>query len=144
MFQWMLAIWSLVPLPFPKPAWTSGSSWFHVLLKPGFENFEHYFASVWGQYIDTMKCLVFWNLSYDFMTLCTFFSCKIPLSFSSFSKKITFESSSKNEFKCHVKYYVFYFLFDYRTPDVGTIHFLFSIVPNFSSWPRIRHLLAIL
>ena len=28
MIQWMLAIWSLVPLPFLKPAWTSGSSWF--------------------------------------------------------------------------------------------------------------------
>ena len=28
MSQWMLAIWSLVPLPFLKPAWTSGSSWF--------------------------------------------------------------------------------------------------------------------
>ena len=26
--QRMLAIWSLVPLPFLKPAWTSGSSWF--------------------------------------------------------------------------------------------------------------------
>ena len=25
MIQWMLAIWSLVPLPFLKPAWTSGS-----------------------------------------------------------------------------------------------------------------------
>ena len=28
MIQWMLAIWSLVCLPFLKPAWTSGSSWF--------------------------------------------------------------------------------------------------------------------
>ena len=28
MLQQMLAIWSLVPLPFLKPAWTSGSSWF--------------------------------------------------------------------------------------------------------------------
>ena len=28
MIQWMLAIWSLVPLPFLKPAWTSGISWF--------------------------------------------------------------------------------------------------------------------
>ena len=28
MTQWMLAIWSLAPLPFLKPAWTSGSSWF--------------------------------------------------------------------------------------------------------------------
>ena len=26
--QWMLAIWSLVPLPFLNPAWTSGSSRF--------------------------------------------------------------------------------------------------------------------
>ena len=28
MIQWMLAIWSLVPLPFLKPAWTSESSQF--------------------------------------------------------------------------------------------------------------------
>ena len=28
MIQQMLAIWSLVPLPFLKSAWTSGSSWF--------------------------------------------------------------------------------------------------------------------
>ena len=28
MIQCMLAIWSLVPLPFLTPAWTSGSSWF--------------------------------------------------------------------------------------------------------------------
>ena len=28
MIQWILAIWSLVPLPFVNPAWTSGSSWF--------------------------------------------------------------------------------------------------------------------
>ena len=28
MIQWMLAIWSLVPLPFLKPAWISGSSRF--------------------------------------------------------------------------------------------------------------------
>ena len=28
MIQRMLAIWSLVPLPFLKPVWTSGSSWF--------------------------------------------------------------------------------------------------------------------
>ena len=26
MIQWMLTIWSLVPLPFLKPAWTSGNS----------------------------------------------------------------------------------------------------------------------
>ena len=27
MIQWMLAIWSLVPLPFLNPGWPSGSSW---------------------------------------------------------------------------------------------------------------------
>ena len=28
MIQWILAIWSLVPLPFLNPAWASKSSWF--------------------------------------------------------------------------------------------------------------------
>ena len=28
MIQWMLAVWSLVPLPFLNPACTSGNSWF--------------------------------------------------------------------------------------------------------------------
>ena len=28
MIQWMLAIWSLVSLPFLNPVWISGSSWF--------------------------------------------------------------------------------------------------------------------
>ena len=35
-----------VPLPFLKPASTSGSSRFTYLLKPGLENFEHYSTSV--------------------------------------------------------------------------------------------------
>ena len=56
MIQRMLAIWSLVPLPFLKPAWTSGSSRSTVLLKPGLENFEHYFTSVW----DECSCVVVW------------------------------------------------------------------------------------
>ena len=52
----MLAIWSLVPLPFLNPAWASGSS-VHVLLKPSLANFEHYFASVW----DDCSCVVVWT-----------------------------------------------------------------------------------
>ena len=28
----------------------------HVLLKPGLENFEHYFASMWDEY----NCVVVW------------------------------------------------------------------------------------
>ena len=55
MIQQMLAIWSLVPLPFLNPAWTSGSSWF-TYLKPGLETFEHYFTSVW----DECNCAVVW------------------------------------------------------------------------------------
>ena len=50
--QWMLAIWSLVPLPFLNPAWLSRSS----QLKPGLENFEHYFASMWE-----CNCAVVWT-----------------------------------------------------------------------------------
>ena len=46
MTQRMLANWSLVPLPFLKPAWTSGKFMVHILLKPGLENFEHYFTSI--------------------------------------------------------------------------------------------------
>ena len=40
---------------FLKPAWTSGSSWFK-LLKPGLENFEHYFTSM----LDECNCAVVW------------------------------------------------------------------------------------
>ena len=56
MIQRMLAIWSLVLLPFLNPTWTSRSSW-QVLLKPGLENFEHYFASVQ----DEWNCGIEWT-----------------------------------------------------------------------------------
>ena len=56
MIQRMLEIWSLVPLPFLKPAWTSWKFMVHILLKPGLENFEHYFTSVWDEY----NCVVVW------------------------------------------------------------------------------------
>ena len=55
MIQLMLAIWPLVPLPFLKPAWTWKFT-VHILLKPGLENFEHYFTSVW----DECNCAVVW------------------------------------------------------------------------------------
>ena len=46
MIQWILAIWSLVPLPFLIQL--------EHLLKPGLQNFEHYFASMW----DECNCVV--------------------------------------------------------------------------------------
>ena len=60
MIQWMLAIWSLVPLPFLNPAWTSRSSQFtYCLLKPNLENFEHYFASMWNECNCVVVCTFF-------------------------------------------------------------------------------------
>ena len=56
MIQRMLAIWSLVPLPFLKPAWTSGSSRFTYCWSFRLENFEHSFTSVWDEY----KCAIVW------------------------------------------------------------------------------------
>ena len=46
MIQWMLAIWSLLPLPFLNPAWILEFT-VHVLLKPSLENYEYYFTSIW-------------------------------------------------------------------------------------------------
>ena len=56
MIRWMLAIWSLVLLPFLKPAWTSESSRFTYCWSLVWRIFEHYFASVW----DKCNCAVVW------------------------------------------------------------------------------------
>ena len=56
MTQRVLAIWSLVPLPFSKSSLKSWKFRVHVLLKPGLENFEHYFSSVWDEY----NCMAIW------------------------------------------------------------------------------------
>ena len=54
--QWMLAIWSLVPLLFPDLAWTSGNLQFTYYWSLAWRIFEHYFASVW----DECNCAVIW------------------------------------------------------------------------------------
>ena len=56
MIQWILAIWSLFPLAFSKSSLNIRKFTVHVLLKPGLENFEHYFTSVW----DECNCVVVW------------------------------------------------------------------------------------
>ena len=33
----------------------------HLLLKPSLENFEHYFASMWGEFSDSLA-LPFWTV----------------------------------------------------------------------------------
>ena len=42
---------------FSKPSLNIWKFSFHVLLKPGLENFEHYFANVW----DEFNCAVVWT-----------------------------------------------------------------------------------
>ena len=54
----MLAIWSLVPLPFAKTSLNIWKFTVHILLKPGLENFKHYFTSLW----DECNCAVVWAL----------------------------------------------------------------------------------
>ena len=49
MIQQMLEIWSLVPFAFSKSRLNIWKSTIHGLLKPGLENFEHHFASVWDE-----------------------------------------------------------------------------------------------
>ena len=57
MIQQMLAIWSLVPLPFLKSSLNIWKFTVHVLLKPALENFEHYIVSMW----DECSCVIVWT-----------------------------------------------------------------------------------
>ena len=50
MIQQMLAIWSLVPLPFLKPAWTSGKFLVLLLLKPSLKDFDLNLTSIWNEH----------------------------------------------------------------------------------------------
>ena len=52
----MLAIWSLVPLPFLKPAWTTGSSWFMYCWSLAWRISSITLLSVW----DECNCAVVW------------------------------------------------------------------------------------
>ena len=56
MIQRMLAIWSLVPLPFLKPAWTSGISRFRYCWSLAWRILSITFTSVW----DECNCVVVW------------------------------------------------------------------------------------
>ena len=53
----MLAIWSLVPLPFQNPAWTSGISLFMYYWSLGLKDSDHYLASMWNE----CKNVVVWT-----------------------------------------------------------------------------------
>ena len=76
MIQWMLAIWTLVSLPFLNPACTCGSSWITYCWSLAWENFEHYFASMWDECNCAEVCTFFgiafhwdWNENWPFPVL---------------------------------------------------------------------------
>ena len=53
----VLAILSLVPLPFLNSSLNIWKFLVHILWKPSLENFEHYFASIW----DECNCVAVWT-----------------------------------------------------------------------------------
>ena len=53
----MLAIWSLLTLPFLNPTWTAGSSWCTYYWSLAWKILSIYFASVW----DECNCVVVWT-----------------------------------------------------------------------------------
>ena len=55
--QKMLAVWSLVPLPFLNPALYICKFLVPVLLKPSLKDFQHYFACMWNEH----SCTVVWT-----------------------------------------------------------------------------------
>ena len=64
MIQLMLAIWSLVPLSFLKPAWISGSSWFTYCWSLAWRILKHYFL------VCEMSAVVQWfehSLAFPFL-----------------------------------------------------------------------------
>ena len=80
---WVLAIWSMVPVPFIKLAWTPGSSWFTYCWSLAWRILSNYFASMrWVQFCSSLNSL--WHcLSLELEWKLTFSS---PLATAKFSK----------------------------------------------------------
>ena len=83
MIQQMLAIW---PSAFSKTSLNIWMFMVHILLKPGLENFEHYFASVW----DVCNCAVVW--AFFGIAFLANYSLPLPLS----RDQVCLHSSTKN------------------------------------------------
>ena len=58
MIQQMLVIWSLVPLPFLKPAWTSGSSWFTYCWSLAWRILSVFLCICWFWIIELIICII--------------------------------------------------------------------------------------
>ena len=66
----------------------------HILLKPGLENFEHYFASVW----DECNCAVAWTFFLNVLWHCLSLGLEWKLTFS--SPVVTAECSKFSGIEC--------------------------------------------
>ena len=64
MIQQMLATWS-VSSAFSKSSLNIWRIMVHTILKPGLENFEHYFANI----LDECKCAVVWTFFWNCLSL---------------------------------------------------------------------------
>ena len=81
MIQWMLAIWSVVPLPFPNPACTSGSSQFTYYWSLPWRILSRTLITMWNECNCTV---VLWNCSSLGLEWKLSFSS--PLAITEFSK----------------------------------------------------------
>ena len=61
MIQWLLAIWSLVPLPLWNPGCTSGSSWFTYCWSLAWKTFERNLASMWNEHKLCSSSSILWH-----------------------------------------------------------------------------------
>ena len=82
----MVAIWALDPV-FSKSSLNIWKFSVHVLLKPGLENFEHYFVSIWDEH----SCVVAWAFFgiaflWDWNKKLTFTSPVATVEFSRFAR----------------------------------------------------------
>ena len=76
MIQWILAICSLVPLPFQNPTSTSGSSWFTYCWSLSWRILSITLANMWNEHSCTVVWTVFgfallwdWNENWPFLVL---------------------------------------------------------------------------
>ena len=113
MIQWMLAIWSLVPLSSLKPGWTSGSSWFM------------YYWSLWC--VQLWSCLnIFWHcLSLGLEWKMTFSSPVATAEFSKFSGILSATLSHHH--------------FSGQNTGVGSLSLFQGIVPTQGLKPGLPH-----
>ena len=135
MIQWMLAILSLVPLPFLNPDCTCGSSQSNASL----EDFQHNLASMWNEY----NCVVVWTffgiaLLWDWNENWPFQSCGC-LCFHYIRAHSKFPSIEHNfcSPKCLINFIFQYHIYSYL------VHGSYSInICNWTSGFRLIQILA--